>query len=187
MNLHKDAHKANQVLHVATASGSITGAKVKRWHAHTTPGVKHLAFAVLVLNGRNEFVLHKRPKRKVGGGVFDTPVSHVLAGETKERAMRRCLREEYGFAPRAFTHFGGFSYEEHYADGTCENEYCRVSVVKHSGAFKPNPKEVAGKLVLLKAGKALQEIRENPGKYAVWFRLAIKLLAKQTRGKKLLQ
>ncbi len=187
MNLHKDAHKANQVLYAATPSGRLTGAKVKRWEAHTTPGVKHLAFAILVLNERGEFVLHKRPRRKVGGGVLDTPVSHVLAGETKEKAIRRCLKEEYGFAPRAFTHFGGFSYEEHYPDGTCENEFCLVSVVKHAGKFKPNPKEVSGKLIFLKAGKALAEIRAKPKKYAVWFRLAVKLLAKSKKGRNFLK
>ncbi len=186
MNIHKDAHKAHQLLHVATRSGRLTGAKVKRWHAHTSPGVKHLAFAVLVLNAKNEFVLHKRPKRKVGGGVLDTPVSHVLAGETKEQAMKRCLKEEYGFAPRALIHFGGFSYEEHYPDGTCENEYCLVSVTTHRGAFKPNPREVEGKLVFLSANKALGEIRKKPKKYAIWFRLALKLLAKNKKGKKYL-
>ncbi len=184
---HKDAHKANQILHVTTRSGRVTGKKVKRWTAHTTHGVKHLAFAILVLNAKNEFVLHKRPKRKVGGGVLDTPVSHVLAGETKKQAMRRCLREEYGFAPRAFKNLRGFSYEEHYHDGTCENEFCLVSVVKHAGAFKPNPREVEGKLVFLPANKALKEIRTHPKRYAIWFRLAIKLLAKNTRGKKLLR
>lgn len=187
MNDYKDKHKANQTLYVATPSGKRTGAKVKRWHAHTTPGVKHLAFAVLVLNGKNEFVLHKRPARKVGGGVLDTPVSHVLAGETKEQAMKRCLREEYGFTPRAFTHFGGFSYEEHYADGTCENEFCLVSVTTHKSKFKPNAKEVSGKLVLLSARKALAEIKKKPKHYAVWFRLAIRLLAKNKRGKNFLQ
>ncbi len=184
---HKDAHKANQILHVTTRSGRVTGAKVNRWRAHTTPGVKHLAFAILVLNAKNEFVLHKRPKRKVGGGVLDTPVSHVLAGETKNQAMRRCLKEEYGFSPRAFKQMPGFSYEEHYADGTCENEFCLVSVVKHAGKFKPNPREVEGKLVFLQAKKALKEIRAHPKKYAIWFRLAIKRLAKNTRGKKLLR
>jgi isopentenyldiphosphate isomerase len=146
-----------------------------------------LAFAILVLNGKNEFVLHKRPRRKVGGGVLDTPVSHVLAGETKEQAMRRCLKEEYGFAPRKFTHFGGFSYEEHYPDGMCENEYCLVSVTRHKGKFKPNPREVEGKLVFLKAKKALAAIRAKPKRYTVWFRLAIKLLAKNKRGKKFLK
>lgn len=185
--MHKDAHLGHQILHVATRSGRLTGKKVNRWKAHTAPGVKHLAFAILVLNDKNEFVLHKRPKRKVGGGVLDTPVSHVLAGETKEHAMRRCLKEEYGFAPRAFKNLSGFSYEEHYPDGTCENEYCLVSIVKHAGAFKPNPREVDGKLVFLKASKALGEIKKKPKKYAIWFRLAIKLLAKNTRGKKLLR
>ncbi|MEM0475205.1 MAG: NUDIX domain-containing protein [Candidatus Norongarragalinales archaeon] len=183
-NTLKDAHKANQRLRVATRNGRVTGEEINRWEAHTAPGVKHLAFAVLVLNAKNEFVLHKRPERKVGGGVFDTPVSHVLAGETKEQAMRRCLKEEYGFVPKKFAHFGGFSYEERYRDGTCENEYCLVSVVRHAGAFKPNPREVEGKLVFLKARDALREIKSKPKQYAVWFRLAVKLLAKNKRGKK---
>jgi isopentenyldiphosphate isomerase len=187
VNYHKDAHKAQQILHVSTRGGKRTGAKIDRWKAHTTPGVKHIAFAILVLNDKNEFVLHKRPRRKVGGGVLDTPVSHVLANETKEQAMKRCLKEEYGFAPKKFVHFSGFSYEECYRDGTCENEYCLVSVARHAGAFKPNPLEVEGKLVLLPAKKAIAAIRAKPNRYAIWFRLSIKLLAKNKKGREYLK
>ena len=181
---YRDRHKADQRLFISDASGKLSGGIVKRWEAHTSPGVKHLAFAILVLDNKGNFVLHKRHSRKVGGGTLDTPVSHVLEGETHEQAMNRCLQEEYGFTAKGFDHYSGFSYEEHYPDGTCENEYCLVSVVKHSGSFKPNPNEIEGGLVLLPAKNAASEIRSHPKKYAIWFRKSIELLAQDSKGKK---
>lgn len=180
---YRDRHKADQKLYVADSTGKLSGGIVKRWEAHTSPGVKHLAFAILVLNGKNEFVLHKRHSRKVGGGTLDTPVSHVLEGETKEQAMNRCLKDEYGITVEKFDHYPGFSYEEHYPDGTCENEYCLVSVVKHSGKFSPNPDEVEGGLVFVPAKKVASEIRGHPAKYAVWLRKSVELLKQDERGR----
>ncbi len=184
MDEYKDKHKGAQKLYISDEKGKTSGEIVERWKAHTAPGVKHVAFGVLVLNAKNEIVLHKRPTRKVGGGVLDIPVSHILEGETKEQAMNRCLKEEYGITAKHFNHYQGFSYYEAYPDGTCENEYCLVSVIKHEGEFKPNPKEVEGEFVLLPAAKAVEEIKKNPQKYAIWFRKGIELLANDPRGRK---
>src|SRR3989338_4233189 len=68
---YKDKHKGSQLLFAVDAKGKPTGRMVQRWDAHTSLGIKHLAFAILVLNSRGEFILHKRPERKVGGNALD--------------------------------------------------------------------------------------------------------------------
>jgi isopentenyldiphosphate isomerase len=184
MDDYKDKHKGAQKLYVSDDKGNTTGEIVERWIAHSGKGVKHLAIEVLVLNGKNEFVLHKRPVRKVGGGLLDTPVSHILEGETHEQAINRMLKEEYGITVRNLEHFGGFSYEKQYSDGTCENEFLLVSIAKYNGEFKPNPKEVIGGLTFLPAKNALKEVTHFPEKYEVWFKKSIEFLAKNPRAKK---
>lgn len=182
---YKDKHKGSQMLIAVDQKGRPAG-NVQRWDAHTSPGVKHLAFAILVLNSKGEFILHMRPERKVGGSKLDTPVSHILSHETKNEAMQRCLKEEYGIESRvSFVHFDGFSYEKDYGDGTCENEFCLVSIAPFDGKMKPNEKEVVGgKFYYLPAKKALKEVAQNPGKYTIWFVKAIELLAKDQTGRK---
>ena len=125
--------------------------------------------------------------RKVGGNALDTPVSHILANESKNEAMWRCLREEYGIEERTpLLHFDGFSYYKDYGGGTCENEFCLVSIADYGGPFKPNGKEVDGGLVFLPAKKALAEVTNRPEKYTIWFVKSVELLAKDRTGRKYL-
>ena len=101
--------------------------------------------------------------------------------------MWRCLREEYGIAERVpMVHFDGFSYEKDYADGTCENEFCLVTVASYGGKFKPNEKEVEGKLVFVPAKKTLKDGRAHPEKYTIWFVKSVELLARDPVGRKYL-
>ncbi len=166
-------------MYVVDFRGNRTGETVDRWEAHTSPGVKHLAFAIFVQNKKNEFILHKRPNRKVGGDKWDTPVSHVLEGETEEEAMQRCLKEEYGIDKKVeFEHFGGFSYEERYPDGTCENEFCLVSVCKYNGKIVANEKEVE-ELKKLPVKEAVNEWKNNFRNYTIWFNKSVSLLSKK--------
>jgi isopentenyldiphosphate isomerase len=186
-NEHRDRHKGEQLLFAADENGNLSGKLVKRWDAHTSPGIKHLAYGILVVNSKGEFVLHKRPERKVGGNKLDLPVSHVLSTETKEQAFTRTLNEEYGINEKmSFEDYGGFSYEEHYPDGTCENEFCLVIITHYDGPFLPNPKEVEGEMVFLPGRKALEEIKNHPEKYTIWYRKSIELLLKHPKGKKYL-
>ena len=185
--LHKDKHKAEQQLLVVDEEGVPTGKTIDRWTAHSSSGVKHLAFAVFVLNNKDEFILHKRPERKVGGKKWDTPVSHILVGETKEQAMKRCLKEEYGISGELeFDHFGGFSYEKKYSDRSCENEFCLVSICKYYEKITPNPREV-DEIKCLPAKQALREWKQNSKEYTIWFNKAVELLSRDEKGKKYLE
>lgn len=172
--------RARQRLRVVDAQGNETGEIVERAKAHSSPGVKHLAFIVFVINGKGELVLHKRHGSKVGGNLLDSPVSHVLAEETLEQAVRRCLQHEYGVGGKlAIKNHGGFSYEKDYGDDTCENEFCLVLSVNYGGPIKPNPEEIEGNLILMPVAKAIAESKKHPEKFEVWFNLAIPFFEKK--------
>jgi len=177
--------RAHQKMRVVGSAGAETGEIVDRAAAHSSPGIKHLAFLVFVVNGEREFVLHRRSASKIGGGTIDSPVSHVLADETLEQAVARCLKDEYGIQKKLeIENLGGFSYEKDYGDGTCENEYCFVLVAEYSGKIIPNPKEMDKKLVLMRAKDAVADVKKNPQKYAVWVPSAAEIFEKSRPAKK---
>ncbi|MBN2067102.1 MAG: NUDIX domain-containing protein [Candidatus Diapherotrites archaeon] len=176
--------RAKQKLRVTDSSGNETGKTVERAKAHACPGVKHLAFLVFVVNGSNEFVLHKRIAKKVGSNLLDSPVSHVLANETLVQAVHRCLKHEYGISEKLeIKKLGGFSYEKDYGDGTCENEYCLVLSVNYSGGIKPNPEEMEGAVMLMPVPEAVSDSKNCPEKFEVWFNLAIPIFEKSGLAK----
>lgn len=177
--------RAEQSMIAVDSNGKPTGEIVKRAVAHSSPGVKHLAFLVFVINDKNEFVLHKRQSTKIGGNTIDSPVSHVLNGETLEQAVQRCLKNEYCIKQKLLLlNLGGFSYEKDYGDGTCENEYCLVLVVEYTGKILPNPKEIEGKPIFLPVKKAIVDARENPKKYSVWFGPAIEIFSNHPKAER---
>lgn len=177
--------RAEQQMQVVNPSGKPTGATVSRKEAHASPGVKHLAFLVFVITPNKDFVLHKRHAVKIGGNTIDSPVSHVLADETLEQAVHRCLKDEYGIeAQLSVQNFGGFSYEKDYGDGTCENEYCLVLAVEYPGSISPNPKEIEGLPILMPIKEAITDAKAAPSKYSVWFPPAIEIFEKHPEAKR---
>ena len=172
----------NQKMILVDAKGKPTGKIASRKACHTSPGIKHLAIQVLVFNPKNELVLHERPAKKVGGGVLDAPTTHVLNGETPEKAAMRCLKDEYGIAKADVEVLGGFSYEKDYGDGSCENEFCLAAYVVFSGTIKPNA-EHAGKIFNVPARKVVAELKSNPEKYPVWFKETVEIVKKSAKNK----
>jgi len=180
--------RAHQKLRVTDEQGNETGEIVNRSDAHATPGKKHLAFLVFVINDKNEFALHKRIASKVGDSLLDSPVSHVLAEETLEGAVYRCLKHEYGIEDALpIEKHGGFSYEKDYSDGTSENEYCLVLSVDYKGEIKPNPEEVEGKIIYMPVKQAISESKSNPEKFEVWFNHAAPVFEQSEKAKKYLE
>ncbi len=164
--------------------GNENGKTIDRKSAHTSPGHKHLAIQILVFNSKNELVLHTRPQTKVGGGVLDAPTTHILAGETKEAAAQRCLKNEYGM-PQSIPVkvLGGYSYEKDYGDGSCENEFCLAAYCVFAGKIVPN-REHAPEIVNVPAKQVLEGLDSNSGKYPVWLKETIRAVAKDKQGKK---
>lgn len=180
--------RAKQKMRMADAKGKETGEIAERWLCHQSPGKKHLAFLVFVINEKKEFALHRRHSSKVGENRLDSPVSHVLAEETLEEAVHRCLEHEYGISQELpIENYGGFSYEKDYGDGTCENEYCLVLSVEHGGKLLPNKDEIEGEIALMPIKKAMIESKQAPELFEVWFNLAIPVFAKSKKAKKYLQ
>jgi isopentenyldiphosphate isomerase len=179
--------RAKQRMRLVGEKGVETGEIAERWECHKSPGKKHLAFLVFVINGKKEFALHRRASSKVGEGKLDSPVSHVLAGETLEGAVHRCLGHEYGIAKKLpVDNYGGFSYEKDYDDGTCENEYCLVLSVEYDGELLPNKGEVEGEISFMPIKKALLESKQAPELFEVWFNLAVPVFEKSKLAKKYL-
>ena len=172
-----------QSMILVDSEGNPNGEILDRKTAHSTPGKKHLAIQVLVFNPNNELILHERPLKKVGGGVLDSPTTHVLHGETPEQAANRCLKDEYGISGDNVKVLTGFSYENDYGDGSCENEYCLVAFIVSNEDIQPNS-EHAGKISKIPASKVAQELKSTPEKYPVWFKETVKIVMNDSEGKK---
>jgi len=180
--------RASQKMRLADANGKETGEIAERWLCHKSPGKKHLAFIIFVIDGKNEFALHRRHSSKVGENKLDSPVSHILAEETLEEAVFRGLKHEYGIEQKLpVENHGGFSYEKDYGDGTCENEYCLVLSVEYSGSIIPNPQEIEGEITLMPVKKAVIESKQAPELFEAWFNHAIPVFEKSKKAKKYLQ
>ncbi|MFX1536375.1 MAG: NUDIX domain-containing protein [Promethearchaeota archaeon] len=175
-----------QQLIVIDANGKETGQIVDRKTAHTTPGIKHLAIQILVFTSQKELILHKRPSKKVGGGdVWDAPTTHVLNGETREQAARRCLKDEYGITENTpLSILSGYSYKKDYGDGTCENEYCLAAFVVYDGEIDGNHNHVE-EIKYISTSQVFEELISNPRLYPIWFNETIQIVKLDFNAQKL--
>jgi isopentenyldiphosphate isomerase len=180
--------RASQRMRLTDAKGNETGKILSRKECHSAPGKKHLAFLVFAINEKNEFALHKRSGKKIGDNVLDSPVSHVLAEESVEDAVYRCLKHEYGIEKRlSVENYGGFSYEKDYGDGTCENEYCLTLSVEYDGKLAPNPLEIEGEIIFMPVKDAIARSKARPQEFEVWFNHAVPVFEKSRKAEKFLK
>lgn len=109
---------------------------------HNRHGRPHLAFLAFIFDEHGSIYLQKRSNNKsLWDGYWDASVvSHVLPGETVERAAQRRGKEELGVEVE-FRDLGGFYYFSQY-NGNCENEFCHVLVGKTSDPINFNPVEI---------------------------------------------
>ena len=172
----------SQSMILVDSEGNPNGEILDRKTAHSTPGKKHLAIQVLVFNPNNELILHERPLKKVGGGVLDSPTTHVLNGETPQQAANRCLKAEYGISDTDVKVLSGFSYEKDYKDGSCENEYCLAAFMVSNSEISHNA-EHSGKISNIKASRVAQELESGSSKYPVWFKETVRIVIADSKGK----
>ncbi|VVB98724.1 Isopentenyl-diphosphate Delta-isomerase [uncultured archaeon] len=174
----------DQKLIAVDSRGRQKGTLVSRFEAHVSPGIKHLAIQILLFGDNNEIILHERPMHKVGGGVLDAPTTHVLHGETPEKAALRCLRDEYGITKRVeLKVLEGFSYEKDYGDGSCENEYCLAAFAAYGGPIMPN-NDHALSIISMPAKEFLEGLSSEPDKYPIWLHRTVNIVLRDAEGQK---
>lgn len=132
----------------------------------------HRAFSIFIFNSRGELLIQQRSEKKYHspGMWANTCCGHPRPGETLEGAAHRRLREEMGFdAPlaKAFS----FIYKCEFENGLTENEYDYVLIGKWDGEPKKNPDEAADYKWISK-DTLEEDIKKNPDKYTLWFKIA---------------
>ena len=144
--------------------------EMEKMKAHRK-GLLHRAFSILIFNDNLELLLQKRNKRKYhSGGLWtNTVCSHPRLGETTLQAAHRRLREEMGFDCKLKKLFC-FIYQANLDKGLIEHEYDCVFLGKYFGPIKPNKRE-AEDILWVDFSKLKRDIKKNPQKYTVWFRI----------------
>ncbi len=143
-------------------------------------GKLHRAFSIFVFNSKDELLLQKRAKAKYhSGGLWsNTCCSHPRPGESDYDAANRRLIEEMGFSCKLKRLFC-FTYKTEFDNGLIEHEYDCVFIgkINESQKISPNPIEVKDyKWISMKELK--KDIKENPGNYSYWLKVALKELQK---------
>ncbi|MBT4541171.1 isopentenyl-diphosphate Delta-isomerase [Candidatus Woesearchaeota archaeon] len=146
----------------------------------------HRAVSVVIINSRNEMLIHKRASTKYHcpGLWTNACCTHPKPNEdTKDSAARR-LKEEMGIdcekenieLNEAFT----FIYKKEFNNGLTEWEYDHTFVGKVGNNFNnesinPNPEEVED-YKWINMDELKQDISNNPGMYTYWFKIIVEKL-----------
>lgn len=163
-----------QLLIVTDKNGNKQGLATRE-ECHTGHGRTHLAFLALVINFKGKVLLTKRGKNKsLWPLVWDaSTVSHVLPGETVERAARRRGREELGIDVE-FKVKNAFFYTEKYKN-SAENEYCHILIGVSNLKPEGNPVEIDA-IKFLTFPQLKKEILDKPQSYTPWLKMALEKL-----------
>lgn len=146
---------------------------LEKMAAHLNGGTKHRAFSVLIFNDKNELMLQQRAisKYHCGGLWTNTCCSHPRPGEQTEAAAHRRLMEEMGFDCELKEVFG-FNYEARVNNELTENEYDHVFMGKYNEEAKINRDE-AENWKWISMTDLEKEVRQNPEKFTVWFKVIL--------------
>ena len=148
---------------------------MEKMEAHER-GKLHRAFSIFIFNKKGDMMLQKRAEDKYHSpGLWtNTVCSHPHPGEKTEEAAHRRLMEEMGFDCDLKELFS-FKYKAKVGGGLVEHEYDHVFIGKTDKKPVPNPEEVSEwKYVSL--DDVLADIKNNPGNYTEWFKIAVKEL-----------
>lgn len=137
----------------------------------------HRAFSIYIFNSKGELLIQQRAlgKYHCPGIWANTCCSHPRPGENMEEATHRRLIEEMGFDAE-LKETMKFIYTIKFDNGLTENEFLHVLTGKADVLPKINPEEVNGwKWIHIPELK--KDIKENPEKYAYWFKMTIEKMA----------
>ncbi len=134
----------------------------------------HRAFSVFIFNVKDELLLQKRAAHKYHSPNqwTNTCCSHQRNGETSINAGKRRLFEEMGFSCELEEKFS-FIYKAPFDNGLTEHELDHVLIGYYNENPKINPDEVDDYEWKSIHGIEI-EIRDNPDKYTVWFKIIFK-------------
>src|SRR6056297_441555 len=140
-------------------------------------GKQHRAFSILIINDKNQMLIHKRESSKYhSGGLWTNACcSHPAYNEDLLEAAHRRLVEEMGFDCFLIELFS-FKYYHAFESGLIENEYDHVFLgLYNKETIEPNPNEVeAYQWIDFKL--LLEDMLVNKEAYTVWFQKIIKKL-----------
>ncbi len=139
-------------------------------------GILHRAFSIFVFNSKGEMMLQKRASTKYHSGGLWTNIccGHQRPTETLENAAKRRLMEENGFQCE-LTKMFEYIYKVELDKGMTEHEFLHVFKGVFDGVPTLNPEE-ADDWKWISLSDLKKDLKENPGKYAPWFKLSMKRL-----------
>jgi isopentenyl-diphosphate delta-isomerase len=139
-------------------------------------GVLHRAFSVVVINGKGQWLLHRRAQVKYHSpGVWtNTCCSHLTRGESMQEASQKRLLSEMGIA--ANTEFvDSFQYRAEFENGLIEHEIDHVYIARWEGEPDPDPDEVMD-WKWCHTDEIEEDLNARPREYSAWFPMVYDLL-----------
>lgn len=156
---------------------------MEKMEAHRL-GLLHRAFSVFIFNSQGDMLLQKRAPVKYHSPDLWTNAccSHPNPGEDVSVAARRRLIEEMGFVTDLAKVFH-FTYRAEFDNGLTEHEFDHVYVGVYDGEVKPDPEEV-GAYKYVSTDLLREHIRNHPGEYTEWFKIAYPRLEEYIASRK---
>lgn len=160
--------RKNQLLILCDRVGKTIGT-ASREECHKGEGRTHLAFMAFVLKD-DKVVLTRRGKNKTLWPLFwdASVVSHVLPGETPEKAAARRSKEELGIAVK-FTPVGSFFYKQR-QDDYAENEFCYVLSGNTKEMVDANEIEIE-EIIMLSKDEYTLFVKKEKINLTPWFKI----------------
>lgn len=144
--------------------------KMEKLSAHKKPCL-HRAFSIFLVNDKDEILIQKRAENKYhsGGKWANACCSHPETGtEDIVVSATKRLDEELGISGVELKKQFEFVYFAQFAENLYEYEYDTVLLGEYNGEINLN-KDEASEYKWVSKSWLVQDMTENPLKYAVWF------------------
>ncbi len=141
----------------------------------------HRAFSIFIFNLKGEMLLQQRARDKYHSGCLWTNAtcSHPRPGENIEQAAHRRLFEEMGFDTELKKTYH-FIYKAEFDQGLTEHEFDHVFIGQYDGPINLNYEE-ADDYKWIDLETLQKDLKANPDKYTVWFKIAFDKVLKMQK------